>query len=295
MSRRYRYKDIQLPQLRSFCLAATEGNFTAAAKVLGLSPSTVWEQVRSLERRLGASLMIRRGRAVELTREGQLLLDLIQPHVSGLDSIERLFQSSRAALPGRLTIASTPYLLGYHLIEPIRAFSAAPPDVAVNVRASIRLEDVAEQVERGQADLGIVGWDTHKDGFPDTPYLCREVDPAYVTLLRDLHDRGMLENTLVVWMGEFGRTPKFKADGGRDHYANGWLTALAGGGVKGGQVIGATDKDGVEVTERPVGVQDLFVSFCHVLDIDPRAEYTTTDQRPIKLVEGGKVVKELFS
>jgi len=139
------------------------------------------------------------------------------------------------------------------------------------------------------------GWDTHKDGFKDTPYLCNEVDGAYATLLRDLDERGMLENTLVVWMGEFGRTPRFKTDGGRDHYANGWLAALAGGGVKGGRVIGATDKNGVEVTERPVSVQDLFVSFCHVLDIEAREEYTTSDQRPIKLVEGGKVVKELFA
>src|SRR5262249_4001851 len=109
------------------------------------------------------------------------------------------------------------------------------------------------------------GWDTHHSGFKDTPPLCGEVDPAYATLLTDLADRGLLENTLVVWMGEFGRSPKFKADGGRDHYANGWLTALAGGGIKGGQVIGATDKDGTDVTEQPIGVADLFVSFCKVL------------------------------
>lgn len=138
------------------------------------------------------------------------------------------------------------------------------------------------------------GWDTHKDGFKDTPPLCHEVDPAYATLLRDLADRGMLENTLVVWIGEFGRTPKFKADGGRDHYPTGWLTALAGGGVRGGQVIGATDKDGVDITDRPVSVQDLFVSFCKVLAIDPTEEYKTTDQRPIALVEGGQLVRELF-
>src|SRR5262249_32246328 len=109
------------------------------------------------------------------------------------------------------------------------------------------------------------GWDTHKDGFKDQPPLCAEVDPAYATLLRDLDERGMLENTLVVWIGEFGRTPKLKPDGGRDHYATGWLTALSGGGVRGGRVIGATDKDGVDVTDRPVGVADLYVSFCKVL------------------------------
>ncbi len=138
------------------------------------------------------------------------------------------------------------------------------------------------------------GWDTHTDGFRDQPYLCAEVDPAYSTLLRDLDERGLLENTLVVWMGEFGRTPRLKADGGRDHYATGWLAALSGGGVRMGQVIGSTDRDGVHVTDRPVSVQDLFVSFCRVLQINPRHEYTTSDDRPVRLVEGGAVIRELF-
>jgi hypothetical protein len=139
------------------------------------------------------------------------------------------------------------------------------------------------------------GWDTHKKGFEDTPYLCNEVDPAYSTLLRDLEERGMLENTLVVWMGEFGRTPKLKTDGGRDHYPTGWLAALSGAGVRGGQVIGATDQDGVNITERPVTVPELFVTFCQVLGLNPHDEYITSDKRPIKLVEGGAVIKELFS
>jgi hypothetical protein len=138
------------------------------------------------------------------------------------------------------------------------------------------------------------GWDTHHSGFKEMPPMCHEVDLGYATLLRDLADRGMLENTLVVWMGEFGRSPRFKSDGGRDHYPHGWIAALAGGGVKGGRVIGATDKDGVKVTDRPVGVQDLFVSFCRVLDLEPAEEHVTTDQRPVKLVEGGKVIRELF-
>ncbi len=113
------------------------------------------------------------------------------------------------------------------------------------------------------------GWDTHKLGFEQTAPLCNETDPAYSTLLGDLENRGLLANTLVVWMGEFGRTPKFKSDGGREHYSEGWLAGLSGAGVRGGQVIGATDAQGVSVTDRPVGVQDLFVTFCHVLSIDP--------------------------
>lgn len=139
------------------------------------------------------------------------------------------------------------------------------------------------------------GWDTHKEGFRDHPPLCRETDQSYPALLRDLADRGMLDNTLVVWMGEFGRTPKIKSDGGRDHYATGWLTALSGGGVKGGQVIGATDKDGVEITDRPVYVPDLFVTFCHILGLDPHEEYLAANERPVKLVEGGTLIRELFA
>ena len=144
-------------------------------------------------------------------------------------------------------------------------------------------------------DRNDAGWDTHQAGFRDTPNLCQEVDPAYATLLRDLKDRGLLEDTLVVWMGEFGRTPKLKPDGGRDHYATGWITALAGGGVRGGQVIGATDPDGVDIMDRPVSVQDLFQTFCHVLEIEPHDEYWTSDARPIKSGGGGAVVRELFA
>ncbi len=137
------------------------------------------------------------------------------------------------------------------------------------------------------------GWDTHSKGFEDTPHLCGETDPAYATLLTDMADRGLLDNTLVVWMGEFGRTPKLKKDGGRDHYSKGWITCLSGAGVRTGQVIGATDKDGAKVTERPVAVQDLFVTFCHFLGLDPRDEYTTPEQQPLQLVKGGELIEEL--
>lgn len=138
------------------------------------------------------------------------------------------------------------------------------------------------------------GWDTHKKGNEDVPYLCNEADPAYAALLTDLADRGMLDNTLVVWMGEFGRTPKLKSDGGRDHYAEGWQVGLSGAGVKMGQVIGATDKDGVKVTDRPIGVQDLFATFAHLLGINPAKEYVTSDNRPIRLVEGGTPIPEII-
>jgi hypothetical protein len=96
-------------------------------------------------------------------------------------------------------------------------------------------------------------------------------------------------------MGEFGRTPKIKKDGGRDHYATGWLVGLAGGGVKPGIVLGETDADGVKVKERPIDVPDLFVTFCKILGLDPTHEYRSPEDQPLKLVkDGGKVIEELL-
>lgn len=139
------------------------------------------------------------------------------------------------------------------------------------------------------------GWDTHKRGFKENPILAGETDSGYAMLLTDLANRGMLDNTLVVWMGEFCRTPKYEDDaGGRNHYSEGWLVGMSGGGVKMGQTIGATDKDNVKVTDRPVSVPDLFVTFCHILGMDPRDEYFTDQDQPLKLVDGGEVIKELF-
>jgi hypothetical protein len=140
------------------------------------------------------------------------------------------------------------------------------------------------------------GWDTHKNGFVENPQLAAETDSGYATLLVDLADRGLLENTLVVWMGEFGREPKFKEKeaGGREHYAEGWITCLSGAGLRTGQAIGATDADGVKITDRPVSVPDLFATFCRVLGLDPHEEYVTDRQQPIKLVTGGEPIGELF-
>ncbi|MBC8113303.1 MAG: DUF1501 domain-containing protein [Candidatus Saccharimonas sp.] len=144
-------------------------------------------------------------------------------------------------------------------------------------------------------DRNDAGWDTHGNGFRDTPYLAAEVDPAYSTLIQDLEQRGMLNDTLVVWMGEFGRTPKIKADGGRDHYSKGWPVVFAGGGVRGGQVIGATDADGIDVTDRAIDVADLCLTLCHIMGMKPDDEYRTSDNRPIKLIEGGELIHELFA
>ena len=138
------------------------------------------------------------------------------------------------------------------------------------------------------------GWDTHDDNFNRVSKLAGEVDPAFAALVADLKDRGLLESTLVVWLGEFGRTPRINAKAGRDHHPLSFNVALAGGGIQGGRVVGATDADGNEVKQRPVTVPDLFCTFCKALNIDPRKERISTLGRPLKIVEGGEPVAELF-
>jgi hypothetical protein len=138
------------------------------------------------------------------------------------------------------------------------------------------------------------GWDTHNNNFEVTKYLVDWVDPAYAALITDLKDRGMLDRTLVIWMGEFGRTAAINNNVGRDHQWRAWTLALAGGGVKGGRVIGATSADGTAVTQRPVTIPDLFRTFCHSLGIDADKENETPVGRPVKIVDGGAPVRELF-
>jgi hypothetical protein len=138
------------------------------------------------------------------------------------------------------------------------------------------------------------GWDTHDNNFERTKTLCGQIDQPVARLLSDLDDRGLLESTLVVVMGEFGRTPNINGRGGRDHYPRAFSLALAGAGIKGGQVIGATDEGGVSVSDRPVAVGDLFQTFCRALGIDGSKETMTPVGRPMKIVDGGSCVNEVF-
>jgi uncharacterized protein (DUF1501 family) len=138
------------------------------------------------------------------------------------------------------------------------------------------------------------GWDTHGTELESLKKLIPPVDQGTAALLADLKLRGLLDKTLVVWMGEFGRTPRINLTAGRDHYPQAFNLALAGCGVKGGQVVGATDKLGTEVVDRPVSVQDLFCTFCRGLGINPRKENQSNVGRPLKIVDGGHAVRELF-
>jgi len=134
------------------------------------------------------------------------------------------------------------------------------------------------------------GWDSHSKNFEMVKGLCDVLDPAWSTLMNDLRDRGMLEDTLIVWMGEFGRTPKINKNTGRDHWAGGWSAVLGGAGIAGGQVHGDTGEDGMALNgEAEAGTQaaDLYATICAALDIDHEKENETPGDRPIALVEEG--------
>src|SRR5690606_16757467 len=116
------------------------------------------------------------------------------------------------------------------------------------------------------------GWDMHDDLENRMTRTAQPCDQAFATLVADLKDRGLLDSTLVVWLGEFGRTPKINPRAGRDHFPRCFSAALAGGGIKGGQVIGKSDENGEEVADRPVSPNDLFATLCDRLNINPKKE-----------------------
>ncbi len=127
------------------------------------------------------------------------------------------------------------------------------------------------------------GWDTHTENFDQVSSLCRVLDPAWATLVNDLQQRGLLEDTLVIWMGEFGRTPKINENSGRDHWPGSWSTVLGGAGIRGGQVFGSTSDDGMEIAENPVTVANLMATICAALGIDHTATNLSNIGRPIPL------------
>jgi Protein of unknown function (DUF1501) len=137
-----------------------------------------------------------------------------------------------------------------------------------------------------------VAWDTHRDNFPRTRSLSAEADAGMAALVEDLRERGRLDSTLVIWMGEFGRSPQITSGGGRNHWARAWSTVLAGGGIRGGQVIGRTDRDAAEVIERHISVSDFLATVCTILGIDYNQKRTAPGvQRPIPIVDTTKPVK----
>jgi hypothetical protein len=143
--------------------------------------------------------------------------------------------------------------------------------------------------------LNLGGWDTHTDNFKSLkgsrlPLL----DRGYAALLKDLHARGLLDTTLVICMGEFGRTPKVNSAAGRDHWGQAMFVTLGGGGTRTGIVVGETDANAEMPKDRPITVEDVAATIYRTLGIDTNKAFETADKRPVKIADGGTAVEELF-
>ncbi|MFO0912847.1 MAG: DUF1501 domain-containing protein [Pirellulales bacterium] len=154
---------------------------------------------------------------------------------------------------------------------------------------------IERQVPVVEVTLGeVAGWDTHTDNFRQVAQLAAQLDQGWSTLMDELAERGLLERTTIVWLGEFGRTPQINPQGGRDHFPQAWSAVLAGGGIAGGQAYGATTADGMEVADKKVTIEDLLATVCAAVGVDPHHENTTDIGRPFKISDGSPI-RELLT
>ncbi len=141
------------------------------------------------------------------------------------------------------------------------------------------------EVSLNNATSGGLGWDTHANNFETVKQLSGELDHGWATLMTELKQRGLLESTTIIWMGEFGRTPKINGAAGRDHFPQAWSCVLAGGGIAGGQVYGSTSDDGVHVEEDKTSVGEVLATLCSALGVPPDTQNMSNTGRPIALVD----------
>jgi uncharacterized protein (DUF1501 family) len=234
-----------------------------------------------------------------------------------VDGAQRTFEAAQAA-------GATGHQVGAHQVEALNRIFSPEAKAAFDVESENEL--VRERygrntfgqscllarrlVERGvrlvtvnmfDTVFNATTWDCHANGgslavtlddYKNT--LCPMLDLAYTALLEDLYHRGMLDSTLVIAMGEFGRTYKLNSRGGRDHWPGVWSVLFSGGGVRGGQVIGSSDKHGAEPKDRPVHASEIAATVYHAFDIDLATPLQTADGRQVPVAES-KPIHELFA
>ncbi len=150
------------------------------------------------------------------------------------------------------------------------------------------------EVTLGAVADNTFGWDTHQNNFPAVKALSAELDAGWGTLMKELGERGLLESTTILWIGEFGRTPAINMQAGRDHYPMAWTCVFGGGGIKGGQAFGKTSDSGEEVTEGKVDVPDILATLCAAVGVDPEEKNVSEQGRPIKIADG-KPIREILA
>ena len=202
-------------------------------------------------------------------------------------------KSSQTAIENAVSLMRSPALEAFEL-DKVRTTTLNRYGDTTFGRGALLAKRLIEQgVRVVQVNRG--GFDTHGNNFPAMRNHGTVMDPALSALIEDLAESGMLKKTLIVMLSEFGRTPKINMNAGRDHWAPVFSCFMAGGGIKGGQVIGSSDLDGMRPDKNPVQVPDLHATMCKALGIDHNKEVITPLQRPFKLVDEGNPIQELFS
>ncbi len=143
-------------------------------------------------------------------------------------------------------------------------------------------------------EVNMGGWDLHQNCFTSLDTKLPEMDKAMGALMEDLYQRGLLDSTVVIWMGEFGRTPRINGNSGRDHYARAWSAVVGGGPIRGGLAVGETSADGTQVESQPYSSEDLMATVCQAMGISLQTTFTSNNGRPMKIANGGQVISELF-
>lgn len=145
-------------------------------------------------------------------------------------------------------------------------------------------------------EVTLGGWDNHQNIFGTLENdRLPNLDRAMSALIEDLDQRSMLADTVVLWMGEFGRTPRINGNNGRDHWARSWSVVVGGGGLKPGIAVGQTSEDGMRVEGESHSSEDLMATICRALGIDLETSFTSRSGRPMKIANSGKPIEELFS
>jgi hypothetical protein len=236
-----------------------------------------------------------------LRRPESISSEQAQRRLELLSGFEQDFVASRPDLPGKSHIDSYGRAVRMMNSAGIDAFALDQETAAVRdtygrtafgqgcllARRLVERGVPFVEVSLSSDERGGLGWDTHAENFEGVKNLCGVLDPAWSALLGDLQQRGLLETTLVVWMGEFGRTPQINDNAGRDHWPSSWSVVLGGAGIRGGQVYGATEADGVAVADKPLKVTGLMATIVRALGLDPETSNPSNIGRPIPLADHG--------
>ncbi|HHK42374.1 MAG TPA: DUF1501 domain-containing protein, partial [Planctomycetaceae bacterium] len=220
-----------------------------------------------------------------------------------LELIEQRFIEQRRGLPSeehRQVVQKAVYLM---TSEQMKAFKVNEEPEAVRERygndafgRSCLMARRLVEVGVPFVEVGFGGWDNHSNIFPTlADNKLPTLDRAMSALVEDLEQRGLLQDTVIIWMGEFSRTPRINGNTGRDHWARAWSVVVGGGGIRGGQAIGATNEDGTRVATDPYTAEDVMASVCHALGISLETTFTSRNGRPMKIANSGKVIKDLFA